>query len=159
MTMTSTVTQESKLADDDTRMEEIDNTPVELDSELVEEHNKYVLRFQFYASKQKTAPEDKGHIATMTSKIVNKILSIDQKTKVLDSKGNNVDRQGIINMTDADVHNKFRFVTKPNARRQHELWVQVATELEFKALKSNLMEFIVQEKIWLIHHIFVFKIL
>ena len=113
MTMTSTVTQETTLADNDAAMEEIDNTPVGLDSEAVEERNKFVLWFQFFASQQKTAPYQQGRIAMMKLKIVNKVLLSNPNNQILENKGNSINRQGIINITDEDVHSRFQFVIKP----------------------------------------------
>ena len=140
----------------DTNMEDIDNTPFQLESEEAEDQNQFVLRFQFFASKQKTPPTERGHIATMTTKIVDSILYSNIDAKIIDSKGNNVDKQALINVPDEEIQNKFRIVTKPDARRQHELWVQVSTTTTFKNIKQQLMKFLIEEKIWMIHHIFGF---
>ena len=77
--------------------------------------NNLTLRFQFKSSEVASA-NTRGHLATMTTTIINKLLSFsDLEITILDKKGHRVDRQSIIAISDELMQKKFQFKYRENA--------------------------------------------
>ena len=101
---------------------------------------RHVLKFQFKHSKTKSLPTSRGHIAQMTTKIVNYIIDCQElSANVLTANKEKVDKQSVQTFPDEKALEMFCVQFCPNATRQHEMWLQIDSTKTFAQLKASLM--------------------
>ena len=116
--------------------------------------NNITLRFQFPTSETATT-NARGHISTMTTSIINKLLSFsDLSINIFDKEGNRVDRQSIIAIPDDVMQTKFSFTFREQARRQHEVLIPLSVHGSYQEIKNLIIDWLVEHNIWMIHHVF-----